>query len=394
MEYKFKRDLKNSFMIVKATFDDMGYEKDILRYNDIDILVPFHTVSINNEMQVWYDITGLVSLQDYLLQQGVTLELIRKVLVYLKIAIEETQRFLIDVNHLIIDANTIFVVKNNSDWKLMLIYYPDNDKEANLDSLMEFLMENADEKLMDTCIRLYDESLDGVGIDGLINIIDEEEEYDDVAVTVNEPDVEEDRFYDSVDDGGDIFEEEEEPSLFDKIRELILSRFSDGDKQDKSLFGLTKKEPKAERFNKTRRGRSRKNELSEDFIYEPDQEIYEPTVLLTSLDDNENNMSSRPRKMIVELQYMGDNKKDNIRITKDVFLLGSSKEGNDGVIDSPVVSRYHARIRREGRGIYIEDLNSTNGTSVNGVLLGYQEKVEIKSGDEIMFADECYKIVS
>ena len=98
--------------------------------------------------------------------------------------------------------------------------------------------------------------------------------------------------------------------------------------------------------------------------------------------------------MIVELQYMGDNKKDNIRITKDVFLLGSSEEGNDGVIDSPVVSRYHARIRREGRGIYIEDLNSTNGTSVNGELLGYQQKVEIKSGDEIMFADECYKIVS
>ena len=44
--------------------------------------------------------------------------------------------------------------------------------------------------------------------------------------------------------------------------------------------------------------------------------------------------------------------------------------------------------------MYIEDLNSTNGTSVNGELLGYQQKVEIKSGDEIMFADECYKIVS
>ena len=126
MEYRFKRDLKNSFMIAKATFDDMGYEKDILMYNDIDILVPFHTVSINNEMQVWYDITGLVSLKDYLMQQGITLELIRKVLVYLKIAIDETERFLIDVNHLIIDANTIFVVKNNSEWRLMLIYYNDH----------------------------------------------------------------------------------------------------------------------------------------------------------------------------------------------------------------------------------------------------------------------------
>lgn len=395
MEYRFKRDLKNSFMIAKATFDDMGYEKDILMYNDIDILVPFHTVSINNEMQVWYDITGLVSLKDYLMQQGITLDLIRKVLVYLKIAIDETERYLIDVNHLIIDANTIFVVKNNSEWKLMLIYYPDNEDGSSLDKLTEFLMENADDKLMDTCIRLYDESLNGVGIDGLISIIDEDRDCEEVAVSVEEDDEEEEeRLFEPVDDGGDIFEEEEEPTLIDKIKDIILSRIKGENDDSKSLLEFKKNVPKVERFKKSKRNKNRRNELSEDFIYEPDQQIYEPTVLLTSLDDNENNMSSRPRKMIVELQYMGDNKKDNIKITKDVFLLGSSKEGNDGVIDSPVVSRYHARIRREGRGIYIEDLNSTNGTSVNGELLGYQQKVEIKSGDEIMFADECYKIVS
>ena len=394
MEYTFKRDLKNSFMIAKATFDDMGYEKDMLMYNDIDILVPFHTVSINNEMQVWYDITGLVSLKDYLMQQGVTLELIRKVLVYLKIAIDETGRFLIDVNHLVIDANTIFVVKNNSQWKLMLIYYPDNDKEANLDALMEFLMENADEKLMDTCIRLYDESLDGVGIDGLINIIDEDKDCEEVAVSIEEEDEQSEHIFEPDIDSGDIFDEEEEPTILDRIKELILSKFHGEGEDKKSLLEPKRKSPKVERFRKTRRDRIKSNELSEDFVYEPEQQIYEPTVLLTSLDDDENNISSKSHEMIVELQCMGDNKKENIRITKDVFLLGSSKEGNDCVIDSPVVSRFHAKIRREGGRIYIEDMNSTNGTSVNGELLGYQDKVELKVGDIIMLADECYKIVS
>ena len=60
MEYKFKRDLKNSFMIVDTKFSDMGYEKEILKNNDIGVLVPFHTLDINNKTEVWYDITGLV----------------------------------------------------------------------------------------------------------------------------------------------------------------------------------------------------------------------------------------------------------------------------------------------------------------------------------------------
>nr|MCR4610429.1 FHA domain-containing protein [Lachnospiraceae bacterium] len=94
-----------------------------------------------------------------------------------------------------------------------------------------------------------------------------------------------------------------------------------------------------------------------------------------------------------ELQYMGSGCKDNIRINKDEFLLGSCKEGNDCVIDSPVVSRYHAKIIREGKEVFLQDLNSTNGTSVNGTLLGYQDKVRLNMNDEIMFADERYKFV-
>lgn len=368
MEYTFRRDLKNSFMIAKASFDDMGYEKDILMYNDIDVLVPFHTVSINNEMQVWYDITGLVSLRDYLMQQGITLELIRKVLVYLKIAIEETQRFLIDVNHLVIDINAIYVVKNNSNWKLMLIYYPDSESTTGIESLTEFFMENADENTIKTCVRLYDESLDGVGIDRLISIIDEEGDCKEVATPQEEEIVYKEETFDNIEKGADIFEEEEEPTIIDKVKEFVLNILK-GKNED-----------------------NKKNMLSEDFVYEPDKQIYEPTVLLTSFDKDEDT-STRSEGMIGELQYMGNNNKENIRINKDVFLLGSSRKGNDSVIDSPVVSRFHAKIIRDGRSYYIEDLNSTNGTSVNGELLGYRDVVELKSQDAIMFADECYKMV-
>lgn len=390
MDYKFKRDLKNSFMIVESGFENAGYEKSILRYNDIDVLVPFHTVEINNVTQVWYDITGLVSLKDYLMQQTITYELMRKVFLYLKIAIDETERFLIDVNHLSIDIDTIFVVKNDMEWKLMLIYCPDNN-QSSLDNILEFFMDNVSKEMMDFCFKLYDSGIEGNTIEGIINLIDKEinceystnkndtdNNYSEKLEEYNTNNEEEEtnkksdfkrRLLSDDDDyiwghnSIDIFEENEKETLFEKIKRIITNYFNFNKKQDTTY---------------------------EDFTYEPDQQIYEPTVLLKNFDHEESIIESG---MKGELQYLGEKKKDNIRINKDEFRLGSSIDGNDSVIDSPVVSRFHAKILREGKSYYLEDLNSTNGTCVNGKMLGYRDKVELNPEDTIMFADECYKIV-
>lgn len=423
MEYKYKRDLKNSFMIIETGFENAGYEKDILRYNDIDVLVPFHTVDINNVTQVWYDITGLVSLKDYLSQQGATIELLRKVMLYLKIAIDETERFLIDVNHLLIDIETIYVVKNNNEWKIMLIYYPDSKEQAGLESILEFFMNNVSKDMMDLSFRLYDRAMDGATIDEIITIIDDEignEVEVEIGNTesdvdeIREDDIGDNRTYSSkdsnndIDDsfmsddedyiwgrdcGKDIFAEEEtKPTLIEKIKKYFKEYF-DNNKEDKTEktadsflgFGHKKERNKKESIWDNIKKKKEPDIAYEDFVYEPDQQIYEPTVLLKSIEDDGG--------LVGELQYMGNNKKENIRINKDEFRLGSSTEGNDSVIDSPVISRFHAKILREGKSYYIEDLNSTNGTTVNGKLLGYRDKILLNPDDKIMFADECYKIV-
>jgi pSer/pThr/pTyr-binding forkhead associated (FHA) protein len=49
-------------------------------------------------------------------------------------------------------------------------------------------------------------------------------------------------------------------------------------------------------------------------------------------------------------------------------------------IDDPVVSRLHARIEMRDDGVYVEDLGSRNGTSVNGVVSAGQR---LAAGDEI-----------
>ncbi len=49
-------------------------------------------------------------------------------------------------------------------------------------------------------------------------------------------------------------------------------------------------------------------------------------------------------------------------------------------IDDPAVSRLHARIEMRDDGVYVEDLGSRNGTTVNGVL---SEGQRLAAGDEV-----------
>ena len=53
------------------------------------------------------------------------------------------------------------------------------------------------------------------------------------------------------------------------------------------------------------------------------------------------------------------------------------------VIDDPGVSRRHFRIGRAATGPFIEDVNSLNGTSVDGVLLTPFEPVALRGGQTL-----------
>ena len=54
-------------------------------------------------------------------------------------------------------------------------------------------------------------------------------------------------------------------------------------------------------------------------------------------------------------------------------------------------SRIHARILQEGDKYYAVDLNSRNGTLINGVPLDPEEKYLLKNNDIISFAKEDFR---
>jgi pSer/pThr/pTyr-binding forkhead associated (FHA) protein len=70
-----------------------------------------------------------------------------------------------------------------------------------------------------------------------------------------------------------------------------------------------------------------------------------------------------------------------VQIIKDKTTLGR-RPYNDIVIDNLAVSGEHAVLQMVGQDVFIEDLNSTNGTYINGKavkkqLLAHNDTVEI-----------------
>lgn len=78
--------------------------------------------------------------------------------------------------------------------------------------------------------------------------------------------------------------------------------------------------------------------------------------------------------------------------SNNIQFIGRLKDMADIILPSNTVSRLHARLRREENRCYLRDLNSRNGTWVNGQELQGEQEVEIAPGDEIRFADMIYSL--
>ena len=70
--------------------------------------------------------------------------------------------------------------------------------------------------------------------------------------------------------------------------------------------------------------------------------------------------------------------------------IGKLKKEVDLYLDSPGISRYHARILEADNAIWVEDTNSKNGVVVNEYRLSAFEKVKLTPGDRIYFGREGF----
>ena len=96
-----------------------------------------------------------------------------------------------------------------------------------------------------------------------------------------------------------------------------------------------------------------------------------------------------PRMTLIS---MNSRERNSVVLLKDSYLVGKLKAKTDIWIDDEAISRIHAKIQKEGDDYYLYDMNSTNGTFLNGRRLDVNEKVPLHVADEITFAGVGYYV--
>lgn len=95
----------------------------------------------------------------------------------------------------------------------------------------------------------------------------------------------------------------------------------------------------------------------------------------------------------LRLTALNASAKVEIEVTKDDFVIGKKAELCDGVISfSNTISRTHCRISRKGAQITVTDLQSANGTYINGIRLQPNRPYLLKQGDVIRLANSEFQV--
>lgn len=87
-----------------------------------------------------------------------------------------------------------------------------------------------------------------------------------------------------------------------------------------------------------------------------------------------------------------DSSEENILLTEFPFFIGKAEENTHHTIEDSTVSRFHARIDKEEEELWLTDLNSTNGTFLNGIRLVPFGRMRMNKGDSVVISRKRYEI--
>jgi hypothetical protein len=136
-------------------------------------------------------------------------------------------------------------------------------------------------------------------------------------------------------------------------------------------------------------------EMMGDGVYSPHDALEEIDKLGCNVSTMLNETLTVERDTSLKLIYAGKNGEVVIAVDKDEVIIGRDKDKADVVISddlSSAVSRKHCLITKTNNKYFVQDLNSSNYTLVNGVMIPPYEIMEIEDGDIMSIADLEFRV--
>lgn len=333
---------KNYFLVVVDDCRD-SYKTHMLNRNSIKGLLKLNYTRVNSEQQFMYEITSMQPIDKIFESEKPGYEDIRSILQGLCTVCENIKKYMLKPENIVLKPEMIFINPETKETKFLLNPYYNEP----------------------ICQQLRDISHYFIGI---INYTD----IDAISCVYkfNEVVMKENFLI------GDIVEVTN-LSREEKSKKML---YVCEDTEDKLEATKIKKYNFFEKIGNTIRNRFHQQVVCEDTseycvdVIENENNMCEigETILMQTIKEQTCTLSSCSPKY------------EDIHVPEKGAVLGKLEKNVDIVVNDISISRIHAKIELAGDKCYIEDLNTTNGTYVNGKRLIPYKLEEIKSGDKIV----------
>lgn len=383
-EIIYKRRLNDSYEIICLENGELAlHELEMLRRNQIDTLLPVEFMIEDGDCQFWYQITGLQSLSTLIKTGHFGLEGLKTLISGLKKTVGYLENYLLRESAM--NLNQIyFSLDGKRVYFSYCPFYETCKEETPLKDqvieVLEKLVKDADYSNKEYVAMLFGAYEELSMENGSILNLSIEEKQEPLLL---EPETE-----DLVDKKED-YENKPYVSIetIDESRKMEPEKTMDNffDRMKTKISRAAVEKVKDEMWNAkklTRRYTDFKNvRFTEPEYIEPSQIREHPTEYLGK-SSKEGEYDDTKTEALLKIR--GEHEKETeVMLTKERLILGKKGGYADIILKDPTVSRMHALIEKREEGYVLEDLNSLNGTYINGKLVVMKQQMTLNDSDEI-----------
>ena len=307
----------------------VNYQVEVVNNNHSLFLLPIKEIKSDDVIKIEVNITDMQSIDDYIEKDLLTMENYLNCIMKICDTYLKCEDYMLKPGNIVLDNRTIFLDKNNNE--IYMLYLPIENNDLYDESI----------KLKNYLIKFGEE---------ISNTIINNENINEVIKYLSSTDV-------------------TALNIKKYVENLINKQNADNiiiaGKETKEEVTVVKKDTIFEKMKRRLKGNDKKK-----------------------LDElNCSNLVSKNAFLICE----NNNIIERIELDKEVFLFGRIVGGVDYVITSSTASRVHARIENLSSEYYITDLDSKNGTYLNGIKLIANQRYKLENNNVIKIANNMFK---
>ena len=365
LQTEFIRNLNCNYerILLDKSPEEKRFQYCMLSRGGIKGLLSCNLRYINGSAYLYYDITSKQNIAQVYGKRLITRQWVKDFAWSMQQIRDELARFLLDEQNILWYPQQIYQELESNVFSFLYMPYYAGDN--GLEKLLEFVIERMDyedERLVECVYKMYEQFEKG-GQDYLCSQILQDVEMLNVVSERMPEGMENQQEIAEIKIAEDIVTDAEKVVPLEKTHMSIRSIFKSKRKKDKAA---------RDDYRETMQPLMAGYAVAEETAYE--EEEWGKTVYIEAkaVDKEAIYCLYTPEGRIVA------------KLEKEFLTIGKIKEEADVVLEDMSVSRMHARICKEGKEIYLEDLNSTNGTCKNGLQLQPYEKRLLENEDEIM----------